>query len=207
MYITIEGPIGAGKSSLASLIHHEFKFNLINEIITENPFLERFYQNQSKWAFQTEMYFLTHRYLQLKSLENRLLNHENFVADYDICKNKIFAHKTLSDKDFSKFNQVYDNFKDDLVQTDLTIFLKADLQTLKARIKKRNRNFEQEIDDRYLQYLIDAYETYFNNFKQHRPNNYLVIECDNLDYVNSNTDRQLVITQILNKLSQKEVNS
>ncbi len=199
MYITVEGPIGVGKSSLANLIHTEFNYSLINEIITENPFLERFYQDQERWAFQTEMYFLSHRYLQLKSLETRINQNQNFVADYDICKNKIFADKTLDNSDLHKFNQIYTNFKNDLVNNDLTIFLKTDLATLKQRIKMRNRNFEQDIADEYLEYLIKAYNNELELFKKNRPNNFLVIECSNLDFVNNRNDRQTIIKKIQEK--------
>ncbi len=199
MYITIEGPIGAGKSSLANLIHNEFSFSLINEIITENPFLERFYQDQSRWAFQTEMYFLTHRYMQLKALETKLSQQNNFVADYDIYKNKIFAEKTLNASEYNKFNTIYTNLKRDLTENDLTIFLRADLNTLRTRIKKRNRNFEQDINDEYLQYLISSYDKYLEEYAKERPNNYLIIECDQIDFINNPKDRQLIINKINTK--------
>ncbi len=196
MYITIEGPIGAGKSSLANLIHNEFSFSLINEIITENPFLERFYQDQNRWAFQTEMYFLTHRYMQLKALETKLSQQNNFVADYDIYKNRIFAQKTLNASEYHKFNTIYTNLKRDLTENDLTIFLRADLNTLRTRIKKRNRNFEQDITDEYLQYLISSYDKYLEEYAKERPNNYLIIECDQIDFINNPKDRQLIINKI-----------
>lgn len=196
MYITIEGPIGVGKSSLARLIKQEFQFEVVNEIITENPFLERFYQDQDKWSFQTEMYFLTHRYLQLRSLSKLIDAGDNFVADYDIYKNTIFAKKNLTTTEFNKFLEIYQYFKSDLRQNDLTIFLSANLETLRARIKLRNRSFEQEIEDEYLLYLIDAYNQFSKKLAKERPDSFLVIECDNLDYVHNNNDRKLICQQI-----------
>ncbi len=203
MYITIEGPIGVGKSSLARLIKQEFQFDVVNEIITENPFLERFYQDQEKWSFQTEMYFLTHRYLQLRSLANLIEAGDDFVADYDIYKNTIFAKKNLSGKELDKFLEIYHYFKSDLKQNDLTIFLCANLETLKARIKLRNRSFEQEIEDEYLLYLIDAYNKFSQKLAAERPDNILIIECDNLDYVHHNHDRKLICEKIKTQIERK----
>ncbi len=200
MYITIEGPIGVGKSSLARLIKEEFQFDVVNEIITENPFLERFYQDQEKWSFQTEMYFLTHRYLQLKALSSLIEEGSDFVADYDIYKNTIFAKKNLKGKELNKFLEIYHYFKNDLRQNDLTIFLHANLDTLKARIKLRNRSFEQEIEDEYLLYLIEAYNKFSQSLANQRPDSYMVIECDNLDYVHNNHDRSKICKQIKDKI-------
>ncbi len=200
MYITIEGPIGVGKSSLARLIKEEFQYDIVNEIITENPFLERFYEDPNRWAFQTEMYFLTHRYIQLQALAKRIECGDDFVADYDIYKNEIFARKTLSTKDYNKFYQIYEIFRNDLFNNDLTVFLHANLETIKHRIALRNRSFEQEIEDEYLLYLIDAYQEFAKRLERERPHNFIVIECDNLDYVHCNEDRKIVVNRIKNKI-------
>ncbi len=200
MYITIEGPIGVGKSSLARLIREEFQYDIVNEIITENPFLERFYEDPNRWAFQTEMYFLTHRYIQLQSLVERIECGDDFVADYDIYKNEIFARKTLSTKDYNKFYQIYELFRSELANNDLTVFLHANLTTIKHRIALRNRSFEQEIEDEYLLYLIDAYQEFAKRLERERPHNFIVIECDNLDYVHCNEDRRIVVEKIKNKI-------
>ncbi len=200
MYITIEGPIGVGKSSLARLIKEEFQYDIVNEIITENPFLERFYDDANRWAFQTEMYFLTHRYIQLQALVKRIECGDDFVADYDIYKNEIFARKTLSTKDYNKFYQIYEIFRQDLADNDLTVFLNANLETIKHRIALRNRSFEQEIEDEYLLYLIDAYQEFARRLANERPQNYIVIECDDLDYVHCNDDRRIVVEKIKEKI-------
>lgn len=200
MYITIEGPIGIGKSSLARLIREELQFDIVNEIITDNPFLERFYEDQERYALQTEMYFLTHRYIQLRGLTPRISAGDDFVADYDIYKNEIFARKTLSSKDYNKFYQIYQIFREELVCNDLTVFLHANLDTIKQRICLRNRSFEQEIADEYLLYLIDAYQDFAKRLAEERPHNFIVIECDELDYVYNNDDRQKVVSIIKNKI-------
>ncbi len=200
MYITIEGPIGVGKSSLARLIKEEFQFDVVNEIITENPFLERFYEDPKRWAFQTEMYFLTHRYIQLQNLITRIDAGDDFVADYDIYKNEIFARKNLNQYDYSKFYQIYEVFRKELSTNDLTIFLHANLETIKHRIALRNRSFEQEIEDEYLIYLIESYNEFAQKLATERPENYIVIECDNLDYVHCNEDRIKVVKNIKKKI-------
>lgn len=200
MYITIEGPIGIGKSSLARLIKQELQYDIVNEIVTQNPFLERFYEDQERWALQTEMYFLSHRFIQLRTLAKRIEQGDDFVADFDIYKNEIFARKTLTDKDYTKFYQIYQIFRKELVCNDLTVLLHANLETIKYRIALRNRSFEQEIADDYLIYLIEAYQDFGKRLAKERPKNFLIIECDDLDYVHSNADREFVVTKIKNKI-------
>src|SRR5699024_3324900 len=95
-FIAIEGPIGAGKTSLASKLANYFKFQILKEIVEENPFLDKFYDNIEEWSFQTEMFFLCNRYKQLEDIERKYLNkHKAVVADYNISKNMIFAKRTL----------------------------------------------------------------------------------------------------------------
>lgn len=202
MFITVEGPIGAGKTSLTYLIAELFSFYQVHEIVEENPYLSRFYDNQDKWAFQTEMYFLTNRYVQLKLLNEKYLDQGlNVVADYHIDKNLLFAHSTLNKQDFVKFNNIFNILTQDQRKSDLTIFLTASLDTLKHRINLRGRDFEDEIDDQYLVELIAVYENYIEKMRQKNPDAVLVINCDDLDFVNKQIDREHVSTLIAAKIN------
>ncbi|HDJ6806885.1 TPA: deoxynucleoside kinase, partial [Staphylococcus aureus] len=132
-FIAIEGPIGVGKSSLAHKLSQTLDFYEEKEIITENPFLSDFYEDISKWSFQTEMFFLCNRYKQFQDVTQ--LN-QGVVSDYHIHKNKIFAKNTLSSVEFQKFSKIYDILTEDMIMPNMIIFLDADLDVLKSRIAK-----------------------------------------------------------------------
>ncbi|KHF27104.1 Deoxyguanosine kinase [Anoxybacillus sp. BCO1] len=108
-FITVEGPIGVGKTSLAKVVSDYFQYELLKEIVDENPFLGKFYENIEEWSFQTEMFFLCNRYKQLEDVEKKFLsNGKPVVADYHIFKNLIFARQTLKGKQYEKYVQIYD---------------------------------------------------------------------------------------------------
>lgn len=200
MYICIEGGIGVGKTSLTNILSEELGYHKRLEIVEENPYLKDFYQDIEKYAFQTEMFFLTHRYGQVKELNN--LTNQDIVSDYTIFKNKLFANLNLNGDDLTKFNQVFNILTEDLRNPDLLIFLKADVKTLEKRIMIRDRNFEQDIDSDYLQNLIDKYQLYFDQLIKYSANNVLVIDCDNVDFVFNDSDRNNIVNQIKSKIKE-----
>ncbi len=202
MYICIEGGIGVGKTSLSTILNEELGLTRKLEIVEENPYLKDFYADRDAWAFQTEMFFLTHRYGQVKNLNNEIKS--GIVADYTIYKNKLFANINLRDEDLIKFNQIFDVLIDGLPQPDLLIFLKADVNTLKKRIMMRDRTFEQDIDSDYLQTLIDTYQKYFDELIHYAADNVLIVECDNIDFVWNEDDRRELMDTINTKI--KELN-
>lgn len=202
MYICIEGGIGVGKTSLTNILENELNYKKRLEIVEENPYLKDFYTDRNTYAFQTEMFFLTHRFGQVKNLKEEI--EDGLVSDYTIYKNKLFANLNLFDDDFSKFSRIFNILIEDLPQPDLLIFLKADVNTLKKRIILRDRKFEQNIDTEYLNKLIDIYEQYFNELILYSANNVLVIECDELDFVNNENDQKYVLDLIKDKI--KDIN-
>ncbi len=202
MYICIEGGIGVGKTSLTNILCEEFNLNKKLEIVEENPYLKNFYEDMEGFAFQTEMFFLTHRYGQVKNLHKEITS--GIVSDYTIYKNKLFANLNLQNGDLDKFNKVFEVLTEGLPQPDLLIFLKADVETLKKRIMMRDRKFEQDIDSQYLQDLIDTYQHYFNELINYSASNVLVVECDNIDFVFNDQDKQQLISTISQKI--KELN-
>ncbi|WP_414054717.1 deoxynucleoside kinase [Macrococcus equi] len=199
LYIAIEGPIGVGKSSLANLLSKHLGVPVMYEIVEENPFLSDFYADIEKWSFQTEMFFLCHRYKELSDLHHDTA----IVSDYHILKNKIFAKNTLNPAEYDKFIRIYDILTEDIRMPDATIFLTADLDTLKSRIEKRARDFEQIIEDDYLTKLTDDYHQVYELMKDHHTA--LLIDTTNIDFVNNDQDFQQILQRITARIGEQYV--
>lgn len=196
--VTVEGPIGIGKTSLARELNQAFSLQLLEEIVYENPFLGKFYENVAEWGFQLEMYFLCNRYKQLQDIHTHYLQKGiSVVSDYNIFKNTIFARRTLSDANLPKYLKIYDILTEDLPQADLVIYLKASIDTLMRRIALRDREFERNMDVAYMEQLIADYDAFMEAFqKQHPDVQVLTFACDDLDFVHSTEDLQYVLGQI-----------
>ncbi|MBR9232608.1 deoxynucleoside kinase [Staphylococcus aureus] len=192
-FIAIEGPIGVGKSSLAHKLSQTLDFYEEKEIITENPFLSDFYEDISKWSFQTEMFFLCNRYKQFQD-ETQL--NQGVVSDYHIYKNKIFAKNTLSSVEFQKFSKIYDILTEDMIMPNMIIFLDADLDVLKSRIAKRNRSFEHQIEDEYLLKLKKDYREYYESL-QSNGSNVVLIDTTSIDFLKNEQDYEDILHIIL----------
>ncbi|API92245.1 deoxyguanosine kinase [Virgibacillus pantothenticus] len=184
-FIAIEGPIGIGKTSLAEKLSAHFQFQLLKEIVEENPFLGKFYENIEEWSFQTEMFFLCNRFKQLEDIDKQYLrNDQPVVADYHISKNMIFAKRTLPKDKFQKYEQIYRILTEDMPVPNMMIYLNASLDTILERIQKRGRQIEQNIQASYLAQLAQDYEDYMNQFEKLHPNIPVIrIDGDKLDFV------------------------
>ncbi|PLR69992.1 deoxynucleoside kinase [Bacillus sp. UMB0728] len=198
-FITVEGPIGVGKTSLAKAISEHFQFALLKEIVDENPFLGKFYDNIEEWSFQTEMFFLCNRYKQLGDINTQYLaNNKAVVADYHILKNLVFAERTLSPAEFQKYVKIYDILTNDMPRPNVIIYLHASLETLLQRIKLRGREIEKNISPLYLEQLSIDYENAMNQFTEQHPDiPVLRFSGDDLDFVKNKED----LSQILDSLS------
>ena len=186
-FIAIEGPIGVGKSSLTKKLAKALNYKEEFEIVDENPFLSDFYDDISKWSFQTEMFFLCHRYKQLTDLQNV----QGIVSDYHIFKNKIFAKNTLNDFVYDKFSRIYDILTEDIRMPDQIIFLDASLDVLQERIANRNRSYEAQIEDDYLAQLKHDYNQFYKEVKNEI--DAIQIDTSNLDFVHNTSDYQHVL--------------
>jgi deoxyguanosine kinase len=198
VFVTVEGPIGVGKTSLSQALSKEFGLHLLQEIVYENPFLGKFYENIAEWSFQTEMFFLCNRYKQLCDIHNQYLKQgKSVVADYNVFKNLIFAKRTLSEEHLPKYLQIYDVLTHDLPQADVVIYLRASLDTAMKRIAMRGRDIERNMDPRYMENLIHDYEWFMREFQQHHPHIPLItLDCDRLDYVHSADDLRFVLDTV-----------
>lgn len=201
-YIAVEGAIGAGKTTLSAMLAGRLGYTLMKEIVEENPFLDKFYQNIEEWAFQLEMFFLCNRYKQLGDvLLQPSTSSQPIVADYHIYKNMIFAERTLSGVQLDKYRQIYHLLTDDLPKPNLIIYIKADLDTLLHRIQKRGRSFEQNFDAGYLSQLVEDYETAISHIQAHEPDTTVItIDGNTLDFVESPQDFEQIVSQIKERL-------
>lgn len=202
IFISIEGPIGVGKTTLASILTSHFNFEPLREIVEENPFLSKFYEDKDDYALQTEAFFLFNRFKQLEDIQLKLSNNcSGVVSDYHIIKNVIFAGLTLNKNQFHKYKQVYNIFVNDLPQPDIIVYLNSNTDVLMKRIALRDRSFERQMDKNYIQQLSNEYNYYFDplsikhNFLGKEP---IVIKIDNseLDFLNSDQDRAFIISKV-----------
>lgn len=206
-FITVEGPIGVGKTSLAKAISEQFQFALLKEIVDENPFLGKFYENIEEWSFQTEMFFLCNRFKQLGDINNLYLkNNQAVVADYHILKNVIFAQRTLNPDEFNKYMKIYQILTEDMPKPNVIIYLNASLDTLLSRIKMRGREVEKNISPLYLEQLSIDYDRTLASFEEKHPEiPVLRFNGDELDFVKSEQDLNYMINKL--SLSLKEHSS
>lgn len=206
-FITVEGPIGIGKTSLARAISERFQFALLKEIVDENPFLGKFYDNIEEWSFQTEMFFLCNRYKQLGDInEHYLSKDKSVVADYHIMKNLIFAQRTLNEQEYKKYLDIYQILTKDMPKPNVIIYLNASLDTLLKRIKMRGREVEKNISPLYLEQLSLDYEQAMIQFEKDHPEiPVLRFSGDDLDFVKNEEDLQLIIDQLTASLRKRSV--
>lgn len=206
-FIAVEGPIGVGKTSLAKAIAEHYKFQLLKEIVEENPFLGKFYDNIDEWSFQTEMFFLCNRYKQLEEINGQYLSKQiPVVSDYHIFKNRIFAGRTLKDGHLHKYMQCFDILTEDMPVPNMIIYLNASLDTLLDRVRKRGRFVEQNMEPAYLEQLAADYDTFMSAFmKEHPEIPVLTFNGDELDFVAYETDKEKIFSLIDATLKKGEV--
>ena len=189
-FITIEGNIGAGKTTLAHLLSKHFNARLILEEFADNPFLPKFYENQRQYAFPLELFFMAERYKQLKDLLQTKDMFQNLtISDYLFTKCLLFAKVNLPDEEFLLYQKLFDIINPQLVQPDLLIYLHAPVNKLKENIKKRNRSYELNIDS---EYLFTLQETYTQYIKQHNIKT-LFIDASKSDFLGNDEHLKIVI--------------
>jgi len=192
-YIAIEGPIGVGKSSLAKILAQKYASRLVKEEVEGNPFLERFYENPRKYAFQTQLFFLLSRYRQQRELAQGDLFEAGVVCDYILAKDKIFALINLEDDEISLYESIYKLLVSTLPKPDLVIYLQARPEVLLSRVRKRGIAYERNISLDYLRTLSDAYNEYFFHYNE---TPLLVVNTSEIDFVESPRDLEHLVREV-----------
>ncbi len=189
-FITIEGNIGAGKTTLAHLLAKHFDARLILEQFADNPFLPKFYESPKQYAFPLELFFMAERFKQLKEiLQQNELFQTVTISDYLFIKSLLFAKVTLPEDEFRLYQRLFDIIHQQLVQPDILIYLHAPVTKLQANIRKRNRPYEQKIPD---DYLFNIQETYTHYIKQHNTKT-LFVDASEADFLHNEKHLQAII--------------
>ncbi len=189
-FITVEGNIGAGKTTLANLLAKHFNARLILEEFADNPFLPKFYKNPQQYAFPLELFFMAERYKQLKEIAyTKELFQDITVSDYLFTKCLLFAKVNLPEEEFHLYQKLFDIIHQQLVFPDILIYLHAPVSKLQDNIKKRNREYEQQIPD---DYLFQVQETYTSYIKEHNIKT-IFIDAGNADFLGNPTHLQVVL--------------
>lgn len=192
-YIAIEGVIGAGKTSLAKKISERLKAELILEQFEVNPFLEKFYSDRKRFAFQTQMFFLINRFKQQEELNQENLFTEYIVSDYVFDKDRIFAYLNLSGEELKLYESIFPLLSRSLRKPDLVVFLQSSVDRLMYNIKKRSRKIERNLTRSYIEELSDAY-THF--FFRYTGTPLLIVNSTDIDFVNNDHDFNELFKQI-----------
>jgi deoxyguanosine kinase len=198
-YIAIEGNIGAGKTTLTNKLAEDFNAKTVLERFADNPFLPKFYEDQSRYAFPLEMSFLADRYQQISDdLAQFDLFKDFIVADYHIFKSLIFAKVTLAEDEFRLYKTMFDIIYKEMPKPDLYIYLYQSTERLLKNIKERGRSYEQEIPAEYLERINSGYLDYI---KSQKDLNVLIIDVTNRDFLNQQDDYVFVLEEIRKKIS------
>jgi deoxyadenosine/deoxycytidine kinase len=192
-YIAIEGVIGSGKTSLAKKIRDRLNAKLILEQFDHNPFLEKFYTDRHRFAFQTQMFFLINRFKQQQELHQEDLFSEYIVCDYTFEKDRIFAYMNLSKDELNLYESIYPLLARNLRKPDLVVYLQSGTDRLMYNIKKRNRKIERALTRSYIEELSEAYNHYFFRYSN---TPLLIVNSTDIDFVNNDDDFNELFKQI-----------
>lgn len=192
-YIVVEGVIGAGKTSLTKLLAGRLDARVNLEVVEENPFLAKFYEDRRANAFQTQIFFLLSRYRQQQALHQQDLFQGAVVSDYLFAKDRIFANLNLEDDELALYDQLATILEQRIVPPDLVIFLQASTDVLMERIAMRGRSFERDMNRDYIDALNGAYSYFFHHY---RGAPLLVVNTNTIDFVNVPRDFDLLFEQL-----------
>jgi deoxyguanosine kinase len=200
-FITIEGPIGVGKTSLARRLAESLGYDLMLERAEENPFLERFYRDPVGAALPTQLFFLFQRVGQIQELRQNDLFSPVRVTDFLLEKDRLFAELTLGPEEFRLYEQVYEQVAVDAPVPDLVVYLQAPVDVLAHRIRRRGIAYELDIQPDYLRRLNEAYMQFFHHYKA-AP--LLIVNAASIDPINNDADYRLLLDRILNARAGRE---
>ncbi len=192
-YVAIEGVIGVGKTTLASLLAKKWSAHLKLEVVEENPFLAQFYADMRGYAFQTQLFFLLSRHKQQSELKQYDLFMERVVSDYLFAKDRIFANITLDDNELALYKRLADLLERDVPKPDIVVYLQASVDALMERIRKRGREFERDMSRDYIETLSEAYNYFFFHYSE---TPLIVVNTSDLNFVENTADLEELAREI-----------
>ncbi len=195
MYLAIEGVIGVGKTTLARMLQTSFEANLLLEVFEENPFLSDFYDDRERYAFQTQIFFLLSRYRQQShNVPKMLAQGKHLIGDYTFEKDSLFASINLQGDELEMYYRVHEALAEKIPAPDLIVYLRASTKTLMQRIALRDRAYERQMEQAYIDQLNAAYDHFL--LDTHLTSPVLVIETDEMDYVRHAEDLRWIENRI-----------
>ncbi|HVB48727.1 MAG TPA: deoxynucleoside kinase [Burkholderiales bacterium] len=200
-YIVVEGPIGAGKTTLARRLSVRLGTDLLLEQPDENPFLARFYQDMARYALPTQLFFLFQRAKQLEPLAQLDLFGRATVADFLIDKDPLFARVTLSADELSLYQRIFDAVRPQAPAPDLVVYLQARPDILVERVRRRSAEYERRVSEEYLAVLAESYARFFYHYAA-AP--LLIVNSENLNFVERDADFELLIERVRGMKSRRE---
>jgi deoxyguanosine kinase len=200
-HIVVEGPIGVGKTSLAQRLGTHIEAQLLLEQPERNPFLARFYQDQRRYALQTQLFFLFQRLDQQQNLSQVDFSTRAVVTDFLLEKDPLFAQLTLNEDEYTLYRRIYERVAPPGAAPDLVIYLQAKPETLVARVHKRGIEMERNISDAYLTILADRYTRFFHNYDAAPV---MVVNSENLNFVDKDDDFHLLVQRIASMRGHRE---
>jgi deoxyadenosine/deoxycytidine kinase len=199
-YLVVAGNIGVGKSTLVKIMHERLGWEPFYEAVVENPYLADFYADMPRWAFQSQMFFLTrrlHSHHQLLQRNGTVVQDRSVYEDAEIFARNLYLQGSMTERDYATYTDMYDVLKLFLPPPHLVVYLQASVETLQKRIAARGREYEKKIEPSYLEQLNRLYAEWIENFK---PAPVLTVPADRLDYVQASGDLELVLEKVQQKL-------
>ena len=200
-YIVVEGPIGAGKTSLARRLAPRFSADLLLEQPGENPFIARFYQDMARYALPAQLFFLFQRARMVEPLKQPDMFSRPTVADFLLEKDLLFARVTLSSDEFALYHKIYEALRPQAPAPDLVVYLQAQPAVLAERVRRRAAAFERGISEEYLALLADSYARFFYHYSAAPV---LTVNSENLNFVERDADFELLVSRIRGMRSRRE---
>ena len=192
-FIAVEGCIGAGKTSLVSLLGEQFDAQVVREMDEENPFISKFYQDRESFGFQAQVFFLLNRYNQFMGLAQRDLFSSVVLVDYLFQRDRLFAALNLKDQELKLYDQIYSLLSNKVPKPDLVIFLQASTDVLRLRVEKRGREYEAFMDPDYLDNVNKSFNNFFFYYSE---TPLLVINTNEIDFVEKKCDLEQLIIKV-----------
>jgi deoxyadenosine/deoxycytidine kinase len=205
LFVTVAGNIGAGKSSLSKLLGAHFQWKPYMESVEDNPYLSDFYSDMSRWSFHLQIYFLANRFKCHKEIaesNESVIQDRSIYEDAEIFARNLYNIGKMTERDYKNYVSLFHVMIEYLKPPDLMIYLRSNVDTLIKQISKRGRDFEQNIEHSYLEQLNKLYEEWIEGYKL---GPLLVIENDDLDFVNNEADLKYIIARVKYRLPQMQL--